>query len=252
MLNKRLIPVILIKDRLVYKTVGFKKPRYIGDPINIIHLFNEKEVDEIAILDIDASNEGRTPDFEFISKLAQECFMPMSYGGGISSVDQMSTLFKLGIEKVILNTNAFKNIELVRAGADNFGSSSIVASVDIKRSLLKKERVYVGGKAVTSISPLDLVKKYESNGAGEILLNYVDRDGMMNGFEVNSIKKIASALNIPTIACGGAGHLEHVLDLIKNTEVSAVAAGSIFIYHGPHKAVLVNYPAPKIIERLFN
>lgn len=242
LLKTRLIPVLLIEDRLVYKTIKFRNRRYIGDPVNIVNILNEKEVDELIILDIAASKKNKPPDFQYIQQIAEECFMPLSYGGGIKTVDEMSRIFHSGVEKIIINTSAYNNKSLISQASKMFGSSSVVAAIDIKKNIFGKECVFANNKLVRDVTPLDLAEIYQNCGAGEVFLNYVDNDGVMNGFNITSIANIAEKLNVPTVACGGAGALKHVEDLISATEISGVAAGSMFVYHGPLKAVLVNYP----------
>ena len=251
MLKKRIIPCLLLKDMGLVKTTKFKNPTYIGDPINAVKIFNEKEVDEIIFLDIEASKQNRSPDFEMIEKIASECFMPFCYGGGLTSLEDMKTVFSIGAEKVALNSTIFKNDNLIREAAEYFGNQSIVASIDIKKNLFSQYRVYRHTtKKTTEHDPVDFAKKVETLGAGELFLNNVDKDGTMKGLDVHLINKIASSVNIPVIACGGAGSLEHIKEVICAADVDAVAAGSLFVFKGRHRAVLINYPTYTEIEQL--
>ncbi len=245
-IRSRYIPVLLIKDRQLYKTVKFNKEiKYIGDPVNAIRIFNEKEVDEICVLDIGASKENREPDFEFIQEIASECFMPLGYGGGIKNISTIEKLFKIGVEKTILNNVLIENPQLVTEAANVFGSQSIIASVDVKKNLWGQYSIY---SHVTNQSTKQDLQKFIRNlqelGIGELIINSVDQDGMMRGYDYNLIRQVSSFLNVPIVALGGAGS---VLDLEEaiNHGAHAAAAGSLFIYKGPHKAVLINYPTIK-------
>ena len=239
----RIIPILLLRDRGVVKTEKFKQAKYVGDSINAIKLFNEKEVDEIVVLDIDASSNNKTPDIDFIKELAGECFMPMSYGGGIQSVEQAKKIFDAGVEKVILNTAAIHSPDLISDLASRYGSSSIVVSIDVKKNWLGKYQVYTnGGRQKINNTPLDLALKMQTLGAGEIILTAIDRDGTFKGYDISLVKGIADHLDIPVVACGGAGKMEDFLDVIKNGHASAAAAGSYFVFKGVHRAVLINYP----------
>ncbi len=245
-LRSRYIPVLLVKNRQLYKTVKFNKDiKYIGDPINAIRIFNEKEVDEICVLDIEASKVGAEPNFDFVKDIASECFMPLGYGGGISNMNHIEKLFRLGIEKVILNNSIIDNTSLISEAAKHFGSQSIVASVDIKRNLFGQYLVYSHTKKDTLKMRLEEhIRNIEDAGAGELILNSVDRDGMMQGFDLSLIVKISKLINIPMVALGGAGSIQD-LELALQSGAHATAAGSLFIYKGPHKAVLINYPSEK-------
>lgn len=243
MQRKRVIPCLLLKDRGLVKTVKFKSPKYIGDPVNAIRIFNEKEVDELVLLDIEASLSGREPDYELIAEVAGECFMPICYGGGICTLEQAQKIFSLGIEKIAVNSAALVDIELLRKIADQFGSQSVVCSIDCKKSLLGRYSVYSqAGMKDTKISPIEWARKVEAAGAGEIFLNSIDRDGMMQGYDISLIKSVVAAVDIPVIACGGAGSIADLNEPFEKAGVSAVAAGSFFVFHGKHKAVLISYP----------
>jgi cyclase len=251
MLRTRVIPILLMRNKGLTKTVKFGNGKYIGDPINAVKIFNDKEVDEIVVLDIDASKENRKPNFEAVKEIASECFMPLGYGGGIQDLDDVKKLFSLGVEKVIINSAALLDLTLIRESSNIFGDQSIVVGVDITKNLLGKYQVYAHktGKAVA----IDLAKYVEEAvhaGAGEILLQSVDKDGVMNGYDLKIIQKIANNINVPLVACGGAGTIE---DFRKGADAgaSALAAGSMFVYHGPHKAVLINFPTQEQLKKVF-
>ncbi|MCK5334499.1 MAG: imidazole glycerol phosphate synthase subunit HisF, partial [Candidatus Aenigmarchaeota archaeon] len=232
------------------KTVNFKEPKYVGDPINAVKIFNEKEVDELVFLDVMATPESRKPDFELISKITTECFMPFAYGGGINSIETIKTLFTLGVEKVVLNTAALETPSLVKDASAIFGSQSIVVSIDAKKDLLGRSRLFIrSGTKSTGIDPVQFAIQIEKAGAGEIFLNSIDHDGCMDGYDLDLIRNVSEAVKIPVIACGGAGKLDDFREAIC-FGASAVAAGSFFVFYGPHKAVLINYPSPKELREL--
>lgn len=245
MLKPRVIPCLLLSGRGLYKTVKFNNPKYVGDPVNAVKIFNEKEVDELLLLDITATTENREPNYELIGDIASECFMPLAYGGGIKSIEQIRKLHRVGIEKVCLNTAAYLDPKFVKESCEIFGSSSIVAAMDVKKNFFGRYEVYVSsGKSNTKQDPVAYAKHLERLGVGEIFVNSVDRDGMMSGYDLVLLKSIALSVDTPVIGCGGAGSLEHVKVAIAEAGVNAVAAGSMFVFHGKHKAVLINYPSP--------
>ena len=253
MLMPRVIPSLLLKDNGLYKTKNFSNPSYIGDPVNVVKIFNEKEVDEIVILDISASLENKEPNFKLLAEIAGEAFMPLAYGGGIRTVEDARQIFSMGYEKVVLNTIAFEDMSIIERLANEFGSQSIVVSVDIKRNLLRQAKVYsMSGNKKTSYSPLEAVKKLEGKGVGEILLNFIDRDGCMNGYDLSLVKEVTSIVNVPVAVCGGAGSLQDLVSVVNEGGASAAVAGSLFVYYGPHKAVLMNYPKYDEILRMFS
>jgi imidazole glycerol-phosphate synthase subunit HisF len=252
-MTPRVIPVLLLSNRGLVKTVKFNSPTYLGDPINAVKIFNDKEVDEIILLDIEASKENKSPDFKYIEEIASESFMPFAYGGGVTNLEQIRQIFRLGAEKVILNSSVLTNISLLSSAADFCGCQSVVASIDVKRSLLGGYEVYNHTrKKTTGIKPAELAIQAEKLGAGEIMINSVDNDGVMQGYDIKLIQTITSAVNIPVIACGGAGNLQHLQGAVLNGNASAAAAGSMFVFHGKHKAVLINYPSRKDIVEIFN
>lgn len=251
MLKHRVIPALLLRDGGLIKTRKFGKQTYIGDPLNAIRIFNEKEVDELVLLDIDASREKREPDYELIARVAGECFMPLGYGGGISNVEQVRRIFSAGVEKVILQTSALEKPELIRQIAQRFGSQSIVVSIDVKRDWFGRYRLRSltrGGLA--SLGWLEAMRELVAAGAGEVLLNAVDRDGMQIGYDLNLIRLASEAVHVPVIALGGASNISD-FTLAINAGASAVAAGSFFVLHGTHRAVLITYPEYADLEKMF-
>lgn len=250
MLRTRVIPCLLLKDNGLVKTINFKNPTYVGDPINAIKIFNEKEVDELVFLDITASKEKRGPNFKMISEITTECFMPLGYGGGITTIEEIEKLFQLGIEKVILNNSAFMNENLLKKAIEIFGGQSIVVSMDVKKHwLTQKQTVYtLSGSKNTHFSPITYAKKMEEIGVGEIIVNSIDKDGKMEGYDLNLIQTISSQVKVPVVALGGAGSINDLSNAKKNG-ASAVAAGSLFIYQKKHRAVLINYPTQAELEK---
>lgn len=252
MLNFRIIPVLLLQNAGIVKTVKFRNPVYLGDPINAIHIFNEKEVDELVFLDINASKEKRGPDFTLLENIASECFMPLAYGGGIRSFDEVKRILQIGIEKVIFNTAVFINLDLISETAKITGSQSVVVSVDIKKNKFGRRKVYVHSRNSLNDVPIpEFVRMIENAGAGEIFLNSVDNDGMMQSYDLDLIRQVAIEIRIPVIACGGAGNYNHFKQAIESG-ASAVAAGSMFVFHGPHKAVLINYPTSDQLTEIYS
>lgn len=250
MLRRRVIPCLLLSGSGLVKTVRFKNAKYIGDPINAVKIFNDKEVDELIILDIAAGKSGKGPNYDLISKIAEECFMPLAYGGGVQNLDAARKILALGIEKIIFNTAAHENPSLILESVAEFGSQAVVISVDVKRNFFGKYEVCIkGGRSRTKTDPIVYVKRMQELGAGEIFLNAIDRDGCMNGYDLELIEKVSSAVDVPVIACGGAGSLKDIVNAA-NVGVNAVAAGSMFVYHGPHNAVLITYPDKDFIGSL--
>jgi cyclase len=252
MIGTRVIPCLLLRGRGLVKTVKYKDPTYLGDPINIVRIFNDKEVDELTFLDITASSEGHPPAYDLLQDIASECFIPFGYGGGIQSCEDIRRLLKIGIEKVVLNTAAVENRPLVRQAADDFGSSTIVISVDFRRNLFGKAEVYCrSGKKAAGVDPVTFAKEMEQAGAGEILLNAIDRDGTMQGYDLEIVKKVTSAVSIPVIACGGAHDIHDLASVVREGGASAAAAGSMFVFQGPLRAVLISYPTQPDLRQAF-
>jgi cyclase len=251
MIQSRVIPCLLLQNKGLVKTVKFKDPKYLGDPINIVRIFNDKEVDELVFLDITATVENRPPSFDLLRNISSECFMPLGYGGGIRNMQDVKQLLSSGIEKVILNTSAMENPSLIREAADHAGSSSVVISIDVKKNLLGRYEVHTrSGKKKTGLDPVRHALEMEKLGAGEILVNSIDRDGTMQGYDLDLIRMIADSVNIPVVACGGAGNLNHLKEAIKQGHASAAAAGSLFVFQGPLRAVLISYPASQELKNL--
>lgn len=252
MLKNRVIPCLLLMDDGLVKTKQFSSPQYVGDPINAIRIFNDKEVDELIVLDITASKANKNPNYKLIEEFASECFMPLSYGGGIKSLDQAKRLFDLGIEKVCLQTAAINNPQLITEIAEVYGSQSVVVSVDVKKAMFGGYKLYSSSaKKNLARNWLEFIDEVVSAGAGEIVINAVDRDGLMNGMDLNLINLAASAVPVPVIALGGAGELSDFKKAV-DAGASAVAAGAMFVYQKPHRAVLITYPEYQALENLFS
>jgi len=253
MIIKRIIPCLLLRNNGLVKTVRFRDSVYIGDPINAVRIFNEKEVDELIFLDIDATRENKKLPLEMIAKLASECFMPFAYGGGISSLKQIEEIIKSGAEKIVINTTACLIKDFIREAARRFGNSTIVVSIDVKKSFIGGNSVYIsGGRRDTGRDPVEYAREMEDQGAGEIFLNSIERDGMMTGYDIELIRSVSDAVKVPVIACGGAGNLNDLKLAVNEGGASAAAAGSLFVFHGKRRAVLITYPSYKEISELFN
>lgn len=237
MLMTRVMPCLLLDHGKLVKTVRFRNPNYIGDPVNAVKIYNEKEVDELILLDISATREGRKPPFEKIREIADECFMPLCYGGGVKESADVETLLKIGVEKVAINTHAFKNPEFIKKASATFGSQSIIVSVDVNKTVFVKS-----GTEPTSLDPVTHAKEMEAAGAGEILLTSIPKEGTMSGYDLDLISSVSKEVNIPVIANGGAGKVQDFIDAVKHG-ASACAAGSLVVYHGMNKAVLINFPS---------
>jgi cyclase len=250
---RRLIPILLIKDRLLYKTSKFSNPIYIGDPIISLKIFNEKEVDELMILDISNLNDNYKPDFDYLSILASEAFMPLSYGGGISSVDDAKRILEIGFEKIVINTSLKTNFGLLNEISSVFGSQAVVVSVDYKIDIFGRRLCYFNhGKMKSQITPLDFCNQCVESGAGEILLQCISYEGSMEKMDINYIRDLVQKLPVPVIGTGGTPSYNYIQKYFIETNASALAAGSIFVYHGPHNAVLINYPDYEKKEKLLN
>jgi cyclase len=249
MLRNRVIPLLLLRNESLVKTVRFGKFTYVGDPANTVRIFNELEVDELLFLDITASRENRSPNFKVLSDIANECFMPLGYGGGIKSLDQAKVIFDIGFEKVVINTHAAENPDLISEIAAHFGSQAVVASIDVKRSLFGSQNVYtLCGRRNTHLDPVEWAIEVEKLGAGEILLTAIDREGTWDGFDVNLVKSLTDEVSIPVIAHGGAGTVEHIRQVIKHSNASAVAVGSMVVFQKKGMGVLVNFPLTKELQ----
>lgn len=242
MVRDRYIPCLLLHEGGLVKSEKFEKYKYVGDPINAVKIFNDKEVDELIFLDIDASKANRGPDFEILSDLVTECFMPFAYGGGISNLKQIEQLLKIGIEKIVLNKSALVSRRFVEEAVACFGGSTVVAAIDVKRNFFGKHRVYDHtSKKTLDLKPLELAQAYCKLGVGEIFLNNVDLDGTFKGYDLDLISNISKSISVPLIASGGASSINNMEEVIRNG-ASAAAAGSLFVFQGPHRAVLISYP----------
>lgn len=244
----RVIPSLLIDRGRLVKTVGFKEPKYVGDPLNAVRILNEKQVDELIFLDIGARRDGAAPDFALIGDIARQCFMPFAYGGGVRSLDDIRRILSMGVEKVVLNTAALAQPELVHQAAQEFGSQSVVVSMDVGSSWLGGWRVWdPTRRKLGSVAPVEHAAAMARLGAGEILVNDMVRDGMRQGYDLKLLAAVAGAVNVPVVACGGADNLGHMRQAIL-AGAAAAAAGSMFVLYGKHRAVLITYPDRKAIQ----
>lgn len=245
----RVIPCLLTDHRSLVKTIAFRNPRYIGDPLNAARIFNMKEVDELMLLDITATRRGRAPDVDFLRRLSDECSMPLTVGGGIRNIEDARALVQAGVEKVVLDSGARRDRNLIGLTASQFGSQAVVVCLDVKRTLFGRPGVYdYAADKILKEDPTVTAAEYEKSGAGELLVFSADRDGSMSGYDLEVIRSVSDAVSIPVIACGGAGRLAHLREAA-SAGASAVAAGSLFVYHGPRRAVLVNFPDREELER---
>jgi cyclase len=251
MIRPRIIPSLLLQDRGLVKGVNFSDYKYVGDPINAVRIFSKMEVDELLFLDIFATNENRTISLDLIQAIADECFMPFAVGGGITTIDQIEKLLKSGAEKVVINTYAYDNPDFVTRASEIFGSQAIMVSVDVK-SEEGKYRIYThSGKIEEEMDLFEYLKIMERKGAGEILLNSIDKDGTLSGFDIDLNSLASQLLDIPLVCCGGAWSINHIEEIIINTGVSAVAAGSMFVFQGSRDGVLINYPREEDLQKMF-
>jgi cyclase len=248
----RVIPALLLKNQGLVKTIGFKNPVYLGDPINVVRIFNDKEIDEIALLDISASHEGKEPNLELLSEIASECFAPMAYGGGVRDISVAKKILSLGFEKIVVNSVAFEKPDFIKEMAELFGSQSVVVSIDVRKLLLGGYRIMThgGGREVKG-ELVEWAQRFQKLGAGEILINSIDRDGQMKGYDVALIRRITEAVDVPVVACGGAANLGDFRKAIVEGGASAVAAGSMFVFQGVHRAVLISFPERARLEEVF-
>ena len=249
--NVRVIPTLLLKGQGVYKTIKFKNPVYIGDPINTVKIFNEKEVDELIFLDIDATPCRKEPDYNLIKDIASEAFMPVAYGGGIKSLKEIEIILRLGIEKIVINSSFFRDSDLILSAAKVFGSQSIVVALDFKKNFFGKYELFSnGGRTKQSLNGIEAAHLAQERGAGEIILTSIDRDGTFLGYDLSLIQMLVPQVNIPIVVQGGASCLDDFAAAIR-MGASAVAGGSIFVYYGKHRAVLLTYPDRDSLLGLF-
>ena len=245
------MPALLLQGGRLVKTVRFRKPRYVGDPINAVRIFNEKEVDELIVIDIDAGRAGVSIPLKLITRIAGECFMPMTYGGGIRTLDQIAEIMAAGVEKVSINRAAVADRGFVARAAKRFGSQSIVVSIDVRRRLFGQYEICVdGGRRRAGLEPVSLALELESEGAGEILLTSINQEGTMTGYDVDLVRRVASALSIPVIACGGAGSIDDVIGVVCDAGAAAAAVGSMAVYQGRNRGVLIGFPTRKQLAPL--
>ena len=244
MLNPRIIPCLLVKNKGLVKTVKFSEPKYVGDPLNAVKIFNEKVVDELIVLDIDATIEQRDPDYKMIANLAMECRMPLCYGGGVKNKEQALRIFELGVEKIAISSVVLENPKIVSDIAGIVGNQSVVVVLDVKKNRFsKKYELYThNGKQKSGLNPLEIAKQVEALGCGEIVINSIDHDGMMAGYDNKIIDAIRDVVSIPITVLGGAGSIEDIGQMINQHGIIGVAAGSLFVFKGKYKAVLINYP----------
>ena len=242
MFRPRIIPVLLLQGNALVKSKGFKDFRYIGDPINAVKVFNDLKADELVFLDIEATKEKRTISTELVRQVGEEANMPFAVGGGIKNLDEIHNIIAKGAEKVIINTCAVENPKFIREASDNFGSSTIVVCIDVKKKFFSGNVVWSNsGSKSSKYSPKDFAKLMEENGAGEIIIQSINKDGTMSGYDLDLIKEISTTVTIPVVALGGAGNLEHMIEAYTQGFASALAAGSLFVFQGPNKGVLINY-----------
>lgn len=253
MLRPRITPCLLVHNGGLVKTVRFKDPKYVGDPINAVKIFNEKEADELIVLDIDATVEGREPNFRLIAQFAAECRMPLCYGGGVKTAGQAKRIIGLGVEKVAVSSAALSDPKLISAIAQEIGSQSVVAVFDVRKRMLGGyEACTHNGTRGTGRSPIDAAQELAALGAGEIVVNSIDQDGQMKGYDLTLATKMREAVKLPITVLGGAGSLDDIGRLVTACGVLGAAAGSLFVFKGPYKAVLINYPPPQRKEELIH
>jgi cyclase len=251
MLQPRIIPCLLVKNNGLVKTVKFDSPKYLGDPINAVRIFNEKQVDELIVIDIDASIEKRSPNFKLIENLAIQCRMPLCYGGGIHNVEDASEIFSLGVEKVALSSGAIQKPSLVKEIASLVGNQSVVIVIDVKLDSKGEYTIWThNGKVNTGLDPVLFAKQMEDFGAGEIIVNSIDNDGLMKGYDLNIVTKVHEVISIPMSVLGGAGSLDDIGKLFNRFGIIGAAAGSLFVFKGVYKAVLINYPETLLKKEL--
>lgn len=249
MLQTRVIPCLLLREESLVKTVKFDKYGYIGDPINTVRIFNELEVDELVFLDITATKENRSPNLNILKEIANECFMPLAYGGGIKTVEDVKNILSIGLEKVVINSHAIADPGLITKIADAFGSQSIIASIDIKKNFWGKYEVLgTSGTKKTKLNYVEWAQELERLGAGELLITSIDREGTWKGYDVDLVRKITDSVNLPVIANGGAGNIDHIGQVVKQGNASAVALGSMVVYQGQDLGVLVNFPDRQLLK----
>lgn len=251
MLRSRVIPVLLMREKGLVKTVKFKEGKYVGDPLNAVKIFNEQEADELTLLDIDASRLDHEPDYLLIERIASECRMPLCYGGGIKTVEQAERILKLGVEKVSLSSIVFEKPEMISQLAERVGRQSVVVCLDIKKKLFgsKFDCFTINGTKKQPVDIYDFIKRIQELGAGEIVLNFIDYDGTMKGYSFDAIRNFKEQIRVPLTVVGGAGSIDDIVKLVNQERLIGAAAGSLFVFKGKYKAVLINYPSPDEKQR---
>lgn len=251
MFRPRIIPVLLLRNKGLVKSIKFKNHRYIGDPINAVKIFNDLKADELVFLDILASNENRTISLEFVKNVGEEANMPFAAGGGITTLEHIKTILAAGAEKVVINSKAVREPDFIRVAAETFGSSTIVVCIDVKKNIFGKEQTWILSRnKPRGIEPVAFSQIMEEYGAGEIIIQSIDRDGTMNGYDIPLIRKISEAVKIPVVALGGAGNIGHMRQAYIEGYANGLAAGSMFVYHGARNGILINYPEKAEIETI--
>ncbi|MEK9628589.1 MAG: AglZ/HisF2 family acetamidino modification protein [Nitrospinota bacterium] len=249
MLRTRVIPTLLLQNESLVKTVQFGEFTYVGDPCNTVRIFNELEVDELLFLDITATQEKKSPNLPVLTDIASECFMPLGYGGGIASVDDAKAVFDIGFEKISVNTRSIENPDLISKLASHYGSQAVIASVDVKKDIWGQYKVRShSGHRTTKLNPVEWAKELESLGAGEILLTSINQEGSWQGFDLELVRFVTDAVNIPVIAHGGAGSIQHIHDVVEKAGASAVALGSMVVFQKKDMGVLINFPNKEKLE----
>jgi len=243
MFRPRIIPVLLLKNLALVKSIQFKNHRYIGDPINAVRILNLLKADELVFLDIEASKNNRLISLDFVKNVGGEACMPFAVGGGVKSILDIKAVINAGAEKVVINTYAAQNPDFVKEASEAFGSSTIVVCIDVKKKLFKGQRVWIlGGSRSTAFTAIEFAQLMEKNGAGELIIQSIEKDGTMEGYDIELIKSISTSVSIPVVALGGAGKAEDLIDAYQNGHANALAAGSLFVYQSKKRGVLINYP----------
>lgn len=246
MFRPRIIPVLLLKNRVLVKSVRFKNYKYIGDPINAVRIFNDLKAEELVFLDIEASKNDRLISLDFVKNVGEEARMPFAVGGGIRSIGDIRAIIKAGAEKVVINTCAGQNPDFIKEASETFGSTTIVVCIDVKKKFLKGERTWImGGSRSTAMTPIAFAQLMEKNGAGELIIQAIDKDGTMDGYDIDLIKSVSTSVSVPVVALGGAGTKEHLREAYQHGHANGLAAGSFFVYQGKKRGVLINYPDKK-------
>jgi cyclase len=243
MFRPRIIPVLLLKNLALVKSIQFKNHRYIGDPINAVRIFNNLRADELVLLDIEASKNNRLVSLDFVKSVGEEAYMPFAVGGGAKSIEDIKAIINAGAEKVVINTHAARNPDFIKEASDTFGSSTIVVCIDVKKKLFKGQRTWIlGGSQSTAFTPLEFARLMEKNGAGELIIQSIEKDGTMAGYDVELTKHISTSVSVPVVALGGAGKENDLIEAYRDGHANALAAGSLFVYQGKNRGVLINYP----------